>query len=304
MNLRQCDCFLTVANTKSISKAADMLFISKQGLSKSIRSLEEELGAELFVRTKKGSILSPMGEKLYPHIQTIYNSYSEINKILDIAPKDTLQILIPYGFFEYISPQAFFDFMAHHRDIEFKYTCCNETEMESKLLNERYDLAITGSVSRSEQFEYFHLFTNYYCFTVNKLNPLAQSNLIDIEELDGLTIGIAGPESFSDYSLLNEIYEKAGKTLKIFPCYETSSVLQYAEENYGVSFAVTTLSKISPRPTLRNLLLRDYRSTAYDVGVIVPKGREFKKSASIFIAYMQGYCNAILKQRPDFPLDN
>lgn len=304
MNLRQCDCFLALASTKSISKAADILFISKQGLSKSIRSFEEELGVKLFVRTKKGSNLSQIGEELYPHIQTIYNSYAEINKILDSTPKDKLRILIPYGFFEYISPQAFFDFVNQHRNIEFKYVCCNETEMELKLLNEGYDLAITGNCSRLEQFTYFRLFTNYYCFAVNRSNPLAQDNLIDIEALDGLTIGIAGPEHFSDYAWLKAVYENAGKTLNIFPCYETSSILQYAEENYGVSFAVTTLSKVSPRPTLRNVLLRNYETAAYDISVIAPKGIVLNNSAEIFISYMQNYCSTLLAQRPNFPLDN
>ena len=304
MNLRQCECFLTLVNKKSISKAADMLFISKQGLSKSIRGLEEELGADLFIRTKKGSTLSPMGEKLYPHIKSIYDSYSEINKILEDSPKDKLHILIAYGFFEYVSPQAFFDFMDLHHDIEFNYTCCVEKEMESKLLNEHYDLAISSSTTRLDQLEYFYLFTNYYCFIINRSNPLAQSNLIDIEALDGLTIGIAGPEHFSDYAWLKEVYERAGKTLRIFPCYETSSLLQFAEENYGVSFAVTTLYKVSPRPTLRHVLLRDYQSAAYDLNIIVPKENAICKSVSIFISYMQDYCNILLKHRPNFPLDN
>lgn len=49
MNQRQLQYFLEVYNRKSVSQAAKALFISPQGISKTIASLEAELGVELFI---------------------------------------------------------------------------------------------------------------------------------------------------------------------------------------------------------------------------------------------------------------
>ena len=44
--------FYTVANNKNITKASEELMISQPAISKSIKNLEEQLGGELFIRTK------------------------------------------------------------------------------------------------------------------------------------------------------------------------------------------------------------------------------------------------------------
>ena len=57
MNVRQLSYFMEVYKQGSIAGAAKTLFISPQGVSKTILSLEEELSVELFVR--KGRKLVP-----------------------------------------------------------------------------------------------------------------------------------------------------------------------------------------------------------------------------------------------------
>ena len=50
--------FYVVANHSNITKASEELNISQPAISKSIKSLEEQLGGKLFIRTKKGVILT------------------------------------------------------------------------------------------------------------------------------------------------------------------------------------------------------------------------------------------------------
>ena len=61
MRFEQLECLKAVANTGSITAAAEQLYISQQAVSKSIRQLEEELGAPLVVRTKNGVVLTSLG---------------------------------------------------------------------------------------------------------------------------------------------------------------------------------------------------------------------------------------------------
>lgn len=61
--------FYEVANEKSISKGAEKLMISQPAVTQSIKTLEGELGGQLFIRTPKGVILTNEGEMLYNYIK-------------------------------------------------------------------------------------------------------------------------------------------------------------------------------------------------------------------------------------------
>lgn len=58
----QKKCFLAVSEHLSFSKAASVLYVSQPAVSKNITSLENELGASLFLRQGKVIELSPAGE--------------------------------------------------------------------------------------------------------------------------------------------------------------------------------------------------------------------------------------------------
>lgn len=61
MNTTQLECFLAVAEYLNFSKAADSLKITQPAVSHQITSLEDELGARLFMRTSKHVSLTEAG---------------------------------------------------------------------------------------------------------------------------------------------------------------------------------------------------------------------------------------------------
>jgi len=61
--------FYYTAINSSISKAAEQLHISQQAVTWQIKSLEEQLGLTLFVRTRKGVILTEEGKILFGYVK-------------------------------------------------------------------------------------------------------------------------------------------------------------------------------------------------------------------------------------------
>lgn len=59
--------FLAVADNRSFTGAARRLHVVQSGVSATIKALERELSAELFVRGAAGVALTPAGEELRPH---------------------------------------------------------------------------------------------------------------------------------------------------------------------------------------------------------------------------------------------
>ncbi|WP_181764063.1 LysR family transcriptional regulator [Streptomyces albidus (ex Kaewkla and Franco 2022)] len=64
MELRHLEYFVTVAEERHFTRAAERLLVSQSGLSASVRALERELGAKLFVRTTRSVELTGAGKAL------------------------------------------------------------------------------------------------------------------------------------------------------------------------------------------------------------------------------------------------
>jgi DNA-binding transcriptional LysR family regulator len=69
MDIRQLRHFLAVAQTLHFGRAAQLLNMTQPPLSQSIQALERELGAPLFIRTKRSVALSPFGAAWAPHVR-------------------------------------------------------------------------------------------------------------------------------------------------------------------------------------------------------------------------------------------
>ncbi|MER5862928.1 LysR substrate-binding domain-containing protein [Kitasatospora sp. NPDC002040] len=66
MQLQQLRYFTAVAETRNFTRAAERELVAQPSLSQQIRSLERELGAELFHRSRTGAVLTDAGEALLP----------------------------------------------------------------------------------------------------------------------------------------------------------------------------------------------------------------------------------------------
>ncbi|RJS63152.1 LysR family transcriptional regulator [Priestia filamentosa] len=71
MTLQQLKYVIEVVRSRSISKAAQHLFISQPSLSNAIKELEKELGIKIFSRTNKGIIITPEGSEFLGYARQV-----------------------------------------------------------------------------------------------------------------------------------------------------------------------------------------------------------------------------------------
>lgn len=89
VNLNRLHCFFVCAQTRQVTKAANILGVTQPSLSQQLKSFEEELGFDLFVRAARTFELTPKGRLLYEKSIELFNNVETITDF--IKNKQTIE---------------------------------------------------------------------------------------------------------------------------------------------------------------------------------------------------------------------
>ena len=89
MNIQQLEYFLNICETGSITKSASLLYLTQPALSKSIASLEKEIGAPLFIKNNSGVKLTPGGELFMIFAQNTLTELAEIKHEIELLAQNS-----------------------------------------------------------------------------------------------------------------------------------------------------------------------------------------------------------------------
>lgn len=78
MTLTQLNYIITIAETKSINKAAEQLYVSQPSLTSAVQELEKELGITMFNRSGRGVTLTNDGAEFLLYARQLYGQYETI----------------------------------------------------------------------------------------------------------------------------------------------------------------------------------------------------------------------------------
>ena len=86
LNYHHLHYFWTVALTGSISKASKELHVSSPAISAQLRSLEENLGEKLFVRSGRNLIMTEVGRVVFSYSEEIFALGRELTQTVKNRP--------------------------------------------------------------------------------------------------------------------------------------------------------------------------------------------------------------------------
>ena len=78
MTLQQLNYAITIAETGSMNRAAEKLYIAQPSLSASMQELEKELGISIFNRGGRGVTLTPEGQEFILYANQVYGQYRNL----------------------------------------------------------------------------------------------------------------------------------------------------------------------------------------------------------------------------------
>lgn len=143
----------TIAEEKSISKAAKKLVITQPALSVCVQKIESSLDVMLFKRTHKGLLLTFAGERYYRlanDILKIYNDFETDMEDINTLRKGRITLGITVYLATYILPIILPVFKQRCPNVEVVLVEKNSTEVEEALASGEIDFAILHSLSCDE----------------------------------------------------------------------------------------------------------------------------------------------------------
>ncbi|UUX50879.1 LysR substrate-binding domain-containing protein [Nisaea acidiphila] len=158
MDLKQLRTFLTVAETGSLSRAAERLNIAQPALGRQIRLLEEELSVPLFTRHGRGMMPTPSGELLADRATAILRMVEDTRAAISAdanAVKGTVSLGVPPTVGEVIAGHLAERFLTDYPEVTLRIVPAFSGYLLDMIQRGEADLAVmyeTGAVQnvRSE----------------------------------------------------------------------------------------------------------------------------------------------------------
>ncbi|WP_436327480.1 multidrug efflux pump transcriptional activator SxtR [Acinetobacter baumannii] len=149
MELRHIRYFLAVAEEKNFTKAAQRLNMSQPPLSMQIRDLEEELGADLFIRSPHGVELTEAGLAFLNAIQPVQQRVEDAaNLVKQVANGEVGQLRLGFtgtSMLNPLIPKCVRYFQQQYPKVNLKLEEANTLLLIDLLLEDRLDVAIIRS---------------------------------------------------------------------------------------------------------------------------------------------------------------
>lgn len=232
--------FYTVASCENITKAAEKLYISQPAVTMSIKKLESELGIKLFVRNKRGVILTPEGKVMYDYIaKAMENILLAENKIENFKKLETGNIRIGIGtnLTRFFLTKHLEKFHKKYPKISINLDTSMTNELLKKLEEDKLDIAIIASEEdscREFNVEYIEeiqdIFISSYDFSELK------NREVTLKELSEYPLVLQSTNSNTRKFIDKIASENDIKLNSIMDLASYSLVIEFAKIGMGIGF--------------------------------------------------------------------
>ncbi|MDY5846370.1 MAG: LysR family transcriptional regulator [Bariatricus sp.] len=196
MTLTQLNYLITIAETKSLNKAAEQLYVSQPSLTNAMKELEKELGITLFYRSGRGVTLTNDGTEFLLYAKQIYGQYESVLEKYGSGGSYKKKFGVSTQHYSF-AVKAFVD-MAKEFDMskyEFALRETKTMEVISDVSTMKSEIGVLylsdfnhkaiEKLLKSNELEFNHLVDCQAYVYIWKDHPLAKEKSISFEQLDG-----------------------------------------------------------------------------------------------------------------------
>ena len=203
MTIRHLRIFMTVYEEKSMTLAANKLFMTQPSVSQAIKELELYYETPLFERLSRKLYVTQAGKMLYQyaeHILTLFDDLEKgikganMDKVLTTGANYTVGVVLIHQYIE--------EFKKNHPLTEIKVSVNKTSELAEMLKENKLDLALTDAFDSKTD-----LIEEYFCddkivIVANPKHHLCEKEVVETGMSDGIFTSVTGELEEGDLILV------------------------------------------------------------------------------------------------------
>jgi DNA-binding transcriptional LysR family regulator len=284
---RRLEHFLAVAEEGGFTRAAARLHMAQSGVSASIRSLERDLGVDLFSRTTQHVALTEAGRALIPEARRVLGAVRQARQTVAEArtgTRGTLALGIPGSLTPRPVLAALSSFRADHPHVDVRITAPGPggPDLLATLLRDgALDLAVLATTTAVPGLRLYAARAEQVALACASGDPLAGRDGVSLVETVGLDL-VDFPVGWGVRTAVDQAFAAAGvsrRPPRVEVC-DLATVVDLVRHRLGVAFVPRSLAEQTPG--LR-LVPVEPHPPRYQVAVAAADDRPLSLTAAAFL---------------------
>ncbi|MBQ9948619.1 MAG: LysR family transcriptional regulator [Oscillospiraceae bacterium] len=194
MTLQQIRYAITIADTGSMNRSAEILFVSQPSLTSAIKELEREIGISIFLRTSKGVIPTNEGADFLMHARQVYQQYELLTDKYSTSGSFKRKFGVSTQHYSF-AVKAFVETVKKYDTLDFEFAIRETKTLDviadvGKLASEigilyksDYNRKMIDKLLKENELEFYPLISCHAFVYIWKGHPLAKEKDISLEQL-------------------------------------------------------------------------------------------------------------------------
>lgn len=248
MDLRQIRYFLTVAEERNITRAAERLHLSQPPLSRALMDLEEELECTLIIRGKRHVTLTPEGLALKRRGEQIL-ALADIAKTEITDVKKGLSGTLYLGHVDSNGPSLAAEwissFKKEYPNVTYNLWCGTVDDLTYRMKSGLLELAITMTPLNTEQLDGITVYSDTWAAIIPGSHPLAKSKKQTVTLKDIVDTDLIISSRHSREEEIRSWFEKyTGQEPRfIVKTAHSSNASKLVDQNIGIAIFPASVAK-------------------------------------------------------------
>jgi DNA-binding transcriptional LysR family regulator len=255
--LAHLESFVEVARTGNVSRAAQSLFLTQPALTARLKSLENELGVELFVRSARGMSLTDAGRAFLPYAQRTLGLVTEGRQVIaDLREGATGELVIGAApaVSTYLLPTILKAFRSTYPNVRLGVRTGHTEEVLEMVLRRDVNIGV-GRPVRHPDVELIPVFEDELLLVVSRRHPFAARTKVRMDELASERL-ILFDRASSYHELTSALFREAGVVpVSIMELDNVEAAKKMVQQGLGVAL----LPRMALAAELRSRSLRPVR---------------------------------------------
>jgi len=253
IEIRHFQLIRAIAETGSMTKAAQKLFLTQPGLSHQLKEIETRLGAKLFLRVNKSLVLTTQGKSILHAGEEILTKVLALEQEIASSESSMRQLRITtqcYTCYHWL-PSLMKKFQTQEPNTEIDIVTEAMSRPIEFLLKGQIDLAVTNALKPANGIKFEKLFDDEQVVLVPAKHPLAKKKIVqpaDFANEHYIIYKSEGGDLSSDFFARNMLIPRGIQVGKVTKMQLTEARVELVKAGMGL----TVLSRWLVKPFVRD----------------------------------------------------